>query len=998
MPRLIFKCPYIKGGTSSATAHLENYVKYMATRNGVERIDPGRSEWPATSKQKKMVEQILRDFPLSRGMFEYEDYAAEPTRTNASEFITRALEDNYNQIAKKDNYLKYIATRPRAQRVGSHGLFTGEEDQLVLAQVAEAVAAHPGNVWLPIISLRREDAARLGYDKAEEWKALLSKYAMEMAEAMKIPWEDFRWYAAFHDEAHHPHIHMVCYSADPSKGFLTTQGIAQIKSGLAKEIFRQELTELYQKQTQSRDTLNEDARSVLEQLIERMWSGAVVNHRMEKLMEHLAERLRHTGGRKQYGYLKAPLKAVVDEIVDELAKEPCVAAAYALWYELREDVLRTYKDDLPPRLPLSQQKEFKRIKNIVIEEAVTLGARQQVFHPDDQQDRVPVEDQEEAPLPEAPQPDNDWNDFSESPPDDVPDKTVSAPAKAQMNWSDEYRLARRCLFGGKDQPQDFEQAFTLFQQEAQKGNALAMHDLGRMLADGLGRKIDMQAAHVWYSKALAAFYAVERQKKKRYAEYRIGKLYAAGLGCEQDYGDAARWFQLSADKGYKYAQYSLAGLFRRGQGVEQDDARALELYTASAQQDFPYAAYELGKMYRDGIGCEKDAEASEQWYRQAFAGFLELEQQSHDDKLQYRIGWMLLHGVGTGKDETAAREWFEQASKLDNPHAQYQLARMIFNDPSSTPEQTAQALERLTKAAEAGQDCAQYALGKIYRDGQGVEKDIQKAVALFTLAATKENSFAAFALGKLYLAGDAALPRDPAAALKWLTYAAELGNQFAQYRLGKLLLKGDDGIPKDVITAIRWLTAAAKQENGYAEYALALVYLTGEDAPKDSVIALSLLKRSAGRGNQFAQYRLGKLLLQGEDAPKDVKAAIRWLTAAAEQGNQYAQYALGKLYLLGKEVPKDRSSAIKWFQLAADQGNEYAQYFLKHMDDRLGQPPVAAVISLFHHLANIFQEQNQPPPSGGVRVAVDRKLLRKIKAKKIAQGHKADDHEPEMQL
>lgn len=486
MPRLIFKCPYIKGGTSSATAHLENYVKYMATRNGVERIDPGRSEWPATSKQKKMVEQILRDFPLSRGMFEYEDYAAEPTRANASEFITRALEDNYDQIAKKDNYLKYIATRPRAQRVGSHGLFTGEEDQLVLAQVAEAVAAHPGNVWLPIISLRREDAARLGYDKAEEWKALLSKYAMEMAEAMKIPWEDFRWYAAFHDEAHHPHIHMVCYSADPSKGFLTTQGIAQIKSGLAKEIFRQELTELYQKQTQSRNTLNEDARSVLEQLIEQMWSGAVVNHRMEKLMEHLAERLRHTGGRKQYGYLKAPLKAVVDEIVDELTKEPCVAAAYALWYELREDVLRTYKDDLPPRLPLSQQKEFKRIKNIVIEEAVTLGARQQVFHPDDQQDRVPVEDQEEAPLPEAPQPDNDWNDFSEFPPDDVPDKTVSAPAKAQMNWSDEYRLARRCLFGGKDQPQDLEQAFTLFQQEAQKGNALAMHDLGRMLAGRAG--------------------------------------------------------------------------------------------------------------------------------------------------------------------------------------------------------------------------------------------------------------------------------------------------------------------------------------------------------------------------------------------------------------------------------------------------------------------------------------------------------------------------------
>ena len=925
MPRLIFKCPYIKSGTSAATAHLENYVKYMATRSGVERIDPGCSEWPATLKQKKMVEQILQDFPLSRGMFEYEDYEAAPTRANASEFITRALEDNYDQIAKKDNYLKYIATRPRAQRVGSHGLFTGEEDQLVLTQVAEAVAAHPGNVWLPIISLRREDAARLGYDKAEEWKALLTQYAMEMAAAMKIPWEDFRWYAAFHDAAHHPHVHMVCYSADPPKGFLTTQGITQIKSGLAKQIFRQELTELYQKQTQSRDALNEDARSVMEQLIEQMQSGTADGSRMEELMEHLAERLRHTGGRKQYGYLKAPLKAVVNEIVDELAKDPRVAAAYALWYELREDVLRTYKDDLPQRLPLSQQKEFKRIKNIVIEEAVKLGARQQIFHPDDQQDRVPVEDQEEAPLPEAPQPDIDWNDSVESPPEGIPNKTVSAPAKAQMNWSDEYRLARRCLFGGKDQPQDFAQAFTLFQREAQKGNALAMHDLGRMLADGLGREIDMQSAHVWYSRALATFRAVERQKENRYAEYRIGKLYAAGLGCEQDYGEAAQWFRLSADKGYKYAQYSLAGLFRRGQGVVQDDVRALELYTASAQQDFPYAAYELGKMYRDGIGCEKDAEASEQWYRQAFAGFLELEQQSHDDKLQYRIGWMLLNSVGTGKDEAAAKEWFERASKLGNPHAQYQLARMILNNLSSTPEQTAQALEWLTKAAEAGQDCAQYMLGKIYRDGQGTEKDIQKAVELFTVAAEQKNSFAAFALGKLYLAGDVALPKNSAAALKWLTSAAELGNQ-------------------------------------------------------------------------SAQYRLGKLLLQGEDVPKDIETAVHWLTAAADQGNQYAQYALGKLYLLGKEVQKDRASAIKWFQLAADQGNEYAQYFLEHMDDRLGQPPVAAVVSLFHHLANIFQEQNQPPPSGGIRVAVDRKLLRKIKAKKIAQGHKADDHEPEMKL
>lgn len=713
MPRLIFKCPYIKGGTSAACAHLENYVQYMATRNGVERIDPGRDGWQATKRQKEMIKQILRDFPLSRGIFEYEDYLVTPTRSNASEFITRALEDNYDRIAKMDNYLNYIATRPRAQRIGSHGLFTGAEDSLVLAQIAEAVAMHPGNVWLPIISLRREDAARLGYDKADEWKALLSKYAMDMAEAMKIPWEDFRWYAAFHDEAHHPHVHMVCFSADPSKGFLTKQGIAQIKSGLAKEIFRQDLTELYQKQTQRRNELNTDAQAALRGVIEEMQSGNIQNAHIEERLQYLADRLRFLSGKKQYGYLKAPLKAVVDEIVDELAKDPRVASAYNLWYELREDVLRTYKDDLPERLPLSEQKEFKRFKNLVIEEAVKLGQRQQVFHPDDIQDDDPAEQAEAA---------------------------------------------------------------------------------------------------------------------------------------------------------------------------------------------------------------------------SSFAG--------------------------------------EQAKQTKG----------------HSPDES-----------NAGQGFAQYALGKKYRDGQGVERNIQKAVELFTLAAKQGNSFAAFALGKMFLSNDASLPRDEAAALNWITYASERGNQFAQCYLGKLLLKGADGIPQDTNAALRWLRASVDQGNVYAEYALAMAYLKGKRVPKDALKALELLRHASSQDHQFAQYQLGKMLLQGEEAPKDVAAAVHWLTVSAMHGNQYAQYALGKLYLLGKDVEKDKASAAKWFQMAADQGNEYAQYFLKHMDDPVRQSPAAAVITLLHSLANIFREQSQFPTSGIV-VAVDRKLLRKIKAKKIAQGHKADDHEPKIGL
>ena len=304
MPRVIFKCPYIKPEMQKSAAHRKHYVRYAATREGVQRITPERSNQPATKKQRDMVERLLREFPLSRGLFEYEDYKASPTQGNASEFITRAIEDNYDEIAKRENYVSYIAQRPRAEHVGAHGLFSGIDDPLVLSKIAEEVASHPGNVWLPIISLRREDAARLGYDNAERWKTLLSTHAMEMAEAMKIPWDQFRWYAAFHDEGHHPHVHMVCYSVDGKSGFLTPDGIAKIKSGLAKEIFQQDLTEIYQRQTARRDELIQKSGEVMEDLIQQIRSGSLENPHIEQLMEQLAERLKRTSGKSSMAILK----------------------------------------------------------------------------------------------------------------------------------------------------------------------------------------------------------------------------------------------------------------------------------------------------------------------------------------------------------------------------------------------------------------------------------------------------------------------------------------------------------------------------------------------------------------------------------------------------------------------------------------------------------------------------------------------------------------------
>lgn len=380
MPRVIFKCPHIKGGTAKAAAHLGNAVGYIATRKGVQRIDPGKMNLPATENQVNMVEKLVREFPLSKGLEEYTDYQESPSRGNASEFITRAIEENLDQIAKMENYVDYIAKRPRAQRFGAHGLFNGSNEPLTLSKIQDEVAHHPGTVWLPVISLKREDAARLGFDNAESWKSFLSSYSVEIAKAMKIPLEQFRWYAAFHDESHHPHVHMVCYSADGKSGYLTKHGIEQIKSGLAKEIFRNDLTEIYARQTQRRDSLNQDTQKALRQLVQHTQDGTLSNARIERLMLELAKQLKNTSGKKQYGYLKPSMKSLVDEVVDELERDERIAAAYNLWYEMREEVLRTYKDDLPERIPLSRQKEFKRIKNIVIQEAVRLGTQLEQNH------------------------------------------------------------------------------------------------------------------------------------------------------------------------------------------------------------------------------------------------------------------------------------------------------------------------------------------------------------------------------------------------------------------------------------------------------------------------------------------------------------------------------------------------------------------------------------------------------------------------------------------
>ena len=371
MPRLVMKSPYLPPRKKN---HLSNYVKYIATREGVERADDTKKHLPATKKQQDSLAELLKKYPDSKGLHEYEDYKQHPTRGNADELILRITEAHPELLGGRNGYVSYIANRPGAEKLSSHGLFTDEGVSIFLDKTAREIADCESNVWTHIISLRREDSERLGYNTASAWAKLLRANRNMIAEAMKISPENFRWYAAFHNAAHHPHVHMIAYSVDPKEAYLTPKGIEKIKSELARQIFRQDLISIYSRETAHRNDLRRVGRETVADIVGRIISGSTVDGEAVDLLLRLAERLSRTKGKKVYGYLKADDKALVDRIVDILAKNEDIAKLYDLWYEQREEIIRTYTDTMPERIPLSANKNFKSIKNAVIDEAMKLGA------------------------------------------------------------------------------------------------------------------------------------------------------------------------------------------------------------------------------------------------------------------------------------------------------------------------------------------------------------------------------------------------------------------------------------------------------------------------------------------------------------------------------------------------------------------------------------------------------------------------------------------------
>ena len=387
MAKLVTKFKYLKPNRKVSAG---GYAKYIATREGVEKIDDTKKFAPVTAKQKNLIEKILKDFPDSKDMFEYADYLEKQNQGSASDFISRVMEDYAYEISGRKAYADYIATRPRAERFGSHGLFTDDGVQVQLSKVTEELDKHKGNIWTAIISIRREDAERLGFNTGTRWRDMLRTQTEALAKNLKIPMENLRWYAAFHNESHHPHVHLIAYSTVENEGYLTQKGVENLRSSFEKDIFQQDLMSIYERQTEHRDKLRAEVRDIVDDLVSKINSEIYINASIQHKLLELADRLSKTNGKKVYGYLKPDVKAIVDSIVDELANDSRINKLYDLWYEQKENTIRTYTDEMPDRIPLVQNKEFKSIKNAVIKEALKLNLAEDETEESENTDEEPV--------------------------------------------------------------------------------------------------------------------------------------------------------------------------------------------------------------------------------------------------------------------------------------------------------------------------------------------------------------------------------------------------------------------------------------------------------------------------------------------------------------------------------------------------------------------------------------------------------------------------------
>ena len=849
LSQIIVTSRYLKSGNQKNKTKRRNYTKYIATRETVEVRDQntiGRND-NAKKNQKELINDLLLDFPEAKRYLEYEDYTANPTVENASELISTIIERSTDVFGNRQNFVGYMAMRPGVQKRGSHGLFNEKDEPIILDRVANEIANHKGNVWSHVVSLRREDAIRLGYDNSDVWRNLVKRHISDIAKAQRIPICNLKWYAAFHDTTHHPHIHLLVYSTNPKQGFLTTKGIDQIRSAFANDIFHDDLQSIYQEQTLSRDELKTVSKTGFESIVRKIQQGGFDNSQLEELIRKLYIQLQNVKGKKVYGYLPMEIKATVNKIFSELEKDENIRQLYEKWCSLERLKYKTYTQKEAELPELVDNKVFQPVRNMIIRTVLNMK-------PFDANTEIEGSEPNDEYFDNTPQSMSPLFDEAEPLAEAETDESAAA-IKYYIKWNDQYKKACKLIYSKDAKLNDFKKAEQLLLSESQRGNVLAVYDLGKLYStDKLGeRNEEMSIAK--YTQALQGFLQIEPNSKKLkpYVQYRIGKMFCYGLGTEQNYQKAFEWFERSAKQKNKFAQFSLANLYYYGSGVEKDLSQAFLWYQRSSSQGQPYAAYSIAQMYRYGEYVTKDNDTAQRYYKQALSGFLKIESDDMaNDDLFYKLGQMFKLGLGTDSDVTKAIEYFRRSAEMNNKNGLFEYGKALLIG-EHIPQDTDSAVKLLEKAVKLKNSNAKRFLALEYISGEHLEQDIEKGITLLTECADSRDVIACYRLGKIYLQGEI-MSQNLDKAEKYLLLAAD--NEYTQYALAKLYLQEEK---YDIQKAVNYFENCA-DKNHLASYQLGRIYLFGAAGlTKDKGQAIEWFTKSANDGNECAQAMLDNI-------------------------------------------------------------------------------------------------------------------------------------------
>ena len=849
MSQLIVTSRYLKSGNQKNKTKRRNYTKYIATRETVEIrsqkfVDRNAN---ATKNQEKLINDLINDFPESKRYLEYEDYERKPTIENAGELISTIVERNADVVGDRQNFVGYMAMRPGVEKRGSHGLFNEKDEPIILNQAANEIAEHKGNVWSHVVSLHREDAVRLGFDNSDAWRELVKRHISGIAKAQNIPLGNLKWYAAYHDTTHHPHIHLLVYSTNPKQGFLTKAGIDEIRSAFANDIFHDDLQSIYQEQTVSRDELKAVSKNEFESIVNMIASNDRTDPQLEELIRKLYIQLQNVKGKKVYGYLPMEIKETVNKIFSELAKDENIQQLYDKWCSLERLKYKTYTQKEMELPELVDNKVFQPVRNMIIRTVLNMkpfDVNTEIENSEPNDEYIDNTPQSMSPL------------FDEAEPLAEKETDESAAAiKYYIKWADQYKKACKLIYGKDAKLNDFKKAEQLLLSESQRGNVLAVYDLGKLYStDKLGERNE-ETSIAKYTRALQGFLQIEPNSKKLnpYVQYRIGKMFCYGLGTEQDYEKAFEWFERSAKQKNKFAQFSLANLYYYGSGVEKDLSQAFLWYQRASSQGQPYAAYSIAQMYRYGEYVTKDNDTAQRYYKQALSGFLKIENDDMaNDDLFYKLGQMFKLGLGTDSDVTKAIEYFKRSAEMNNKNGFFEYGKALLTG-EHIPQDTDSAVKLLEKAVKLKNINSKRFLALEYISGEHLEQDIEKGIAL-------------------------------------LTECADSGDVIASYRLGKIYLQGEI-MPQNLDKAEKYLLLAEDSE--YTQYALAKLYL--QEEKYDIQKAVNYFENCAAK-NHWASYQLGRIYLFGaKDIERDKEKAVEWFTKSANDGNEYAQAMLDNI-------------------------------------------------------------------------------------------------------